>query len=575
MGNHLNMAEETNKERLNLNPYMSLEERLKKHEIAVKKEFLKEIFADQEEHKRSRPPAEETPKKKSRYSKAAKRDRRKQKHKDLFQGKGICRPVFSGEECTQDPCKYSHDVDEYLKQKPDDIGDSCYVYQQTGKCTFGYRCIFGDSHIKDGKLLVDEEKFNSITEPVLNVMDRAIQSGLRKKEIPFMKTKKAIKKYANGNMGFLSDVKDIDMSNIVLEDKPKKTMDWQDKLILAPLTTIGNLPFRRICKIYGADVTVGEMALSTQILKGSPSEWALVKRHKSEDIFGVQLAGSHANTMAACAELLCDTTDINFIDINCGCPIDIICDKGACSNLLLRKNRLESICRSMIDVMDVPLSIKIRTGVQDKNNVAHTIVPDLKDWGVSAVTLHGRSKEQRYTKLADLAYMKQCSELSSVPFISNGDVYSWQDAATLKEQSSSNSVMIARGAIIKPWIFKEIKEQKEYDISGSERFDMIKDFIDFGLEHWGTDQAGIDNVRHFFLNWMSFLCRYTPIGIIEHLPVAINHRPPAFFGRDDRETLLSSTYVNDWIKISEMFLGPVPDGFTFVPKHKANSYPTI
>ena len=68
-------------------------------------------------------------------------------------------------------------------------------------------------------------------------------------------------------MGFLSDVKDIDMSNIVLEDKPKKTMDWQDKLILAPLTTIGNLPFRRICKIYGADVTVGEMALSTQILK--------------------------------------------------------------------------------------------------------------------------------------------------------------------------------------------------------------------------------------------------------------------------------------------------------------------
>ena len=83
--------------------------------------------------------------------------------------------------------------------------------------------------------------------------------------------------------------------------------------------------------------------------------------------------------------------------------------------------------------------------------------------------------------------------------------------------------MIARGAIIKPWIFKEIKEQKDYDISGSERLDMIQDFVHFGLEHWGSDQKGIDNIRYFLLNWMSFLCRYVPVGIIEHFPVQINH----------------------------------------------------
>ena len=125
--------------------------------------------------------------------------------------------------------------------------------------------------------------------------------------------------------------------------------------------------------------------------------------------------------------------------------------------------------------------------------------------------------------MIDIDYMKQCGEASSVPFIANGDVYSWQDAVKLREQTKASAVMVARGAIIKPWVFKEIKEQKDYDISGSERMDMIQDFVRFGLEHWGSDQRGIENIRHFLLNWMSFLCRYVPVGIIEHFPVAINH----------------------------------------------------
>jgi len=314
--------------------------------------------------------------------------------------------------------------------------------------------------------------------------------------------------------------------------------------------------------------------LATQLLNGSPQEWALVKRHQCEDVFGVQLAGSHANSMAACAELLTDNLNIDFLDINCGCPIDVICNKGAGSSLMGRKSRLESICRSMVDVMGtVPLTVKIRTGLNDKTSTAHTIVSEVKDWGVSAVTLHGRSKEQRYTKVIDIDYMKQCGAAASVPFIANGDVYSWQDAVKLKAETNASAVMVARGAIIKPWVFKEINEQKDFDISGTERMDMIQDFVRFGLEHWGSDQRGIENIRHFLLNWMSFLCRYVPVGIVEHFPVAINHRPPAFFGRDDRETLLSSTYVQDWIKISEMYLGPIPDDFDFVPKHRANAYP--
>lgn len=103
---------------------------------------------------------------------------------------------------------------------------------------------------------------------------------------------------------------------------------------------------------------------------------------------------------------------------------------------------------------------------------------------------------------------------------------------------------------------------------------MIQKYANYGLCHWGSDTKGVETTRRFLLEWLSFLYRYVPHGILKYPPQKINQRPEydTYIGRDEMETLLKSKQSSDWVKISEMFLGKVPENFTFIPKHKANSF---
>mmetsp|Transcript_14416 Transcript_14416/g.20636 ORF Transcript_14416/g.20636 Transcript_14416/m.20636 type:complete len:613 (+) Transcript_14416:39-1877(+) len=509
----------------------------------------------------------------------------------------VCTSVLQGDACPFRPdehneqCPYNHDLTLLLQDRPRDIAeiDVCPLFQLKGKCPFGLLCRVGNSHVNltTGQNIVKEVA--QTPDAILNELKKETQWKLRKNQYPF-RCKRFFEHQgdaAKKGHEQVSEEKALPKSAedlSPLPDRMRKLIDFSNKVYVAPLTTVGNLPFRRIMKKFGADITCGEMAVAQNLLEGKPGEWALLKRHPSEDVFGVQIACGHADQFTRVAELIENECQVDFVDLNCGCPIDCICSKGAGSALMLRDNKLRDSLRGISNALSCPFTVKMRTGWDEKVPLAHKLVPKIQSWqvdGLSAIMIHGRSRLQRYSKLADWSYISQVAnsqveDLPNIPMIGNGDIFSFTDyEQRLRDHPELlPTAMIARGALIKPWLPTEIKERRHWDISASERLDFLKEFVSFGLEHWGTDQHGINTTRRFLLEFLSFLHRYVPVYMLEVLPQQMNQRPSVqhMCGRSDLETLMLSSHCGDWIKICEMLLGSVPDGFRFEPKHKANGY---
>lgn len=375
----------------------------------------------------------------------------------------------------------------------------------------------------------------------------------------------------------------------------KRRLQWKGDLYLAPLTTTGNLPFRRLCASFGSDIHCGEMGMAESFLQGHASEWSLVRRWEGERIFGTQVCGAKPELLVPTAEVLAREVGrgLDFVDVNCGCPIDLVYNKGAGSALLDHANKLGRIVRGMSEALgEIPLTIKLRTGTTSKPTTHKIFARAQTEWGVGGLSLHGRSRKQRYKNDADWGYIRTCvdtlhdavrtwneepqhadePDMVPVPVYGNGDVYGWRDYYDHLEHAHVDGTMIARGALIKPWIFTEIKERRDWDISSRERLDMIRQYASYGLTHWGSDTQGVNTTRRFLCEMLSFTHRYVPLGLLDHIPVRMNDRPPPFHGRDPLESLLSSPSAHDWVRISDMFLGPAPPDWHFTPKHRSNAY---
>jgi tRNA-dihydrouridine synthase 3 len=301
------------------------------------------------------------------------------------------------------------------------------------------------------------------------------------------------------------------------------------------------MPFRRLCVGLGAGITSSEMAMTSSILQGHKPEWALMRAHVSElPHFGAQICANKVEqavrTTEAITKLFPTASSgrhgLAFVDLNCGCPIDLVYKSGGGSALLDQQSKLVKILRGMNYVSGgTPVTVKIRMGTKDSNPTAQKLINKVIDCGdVQAVTLHGRSRQQRYTKSADWEYIAQTAALvksikaqmevyvdtaadkerpekRNVFFVGNGDCYSHIDYFNAVDNAKVDSVMLARGALIKPWIFEEIQSGQYLDKSASERLGLVQDYCRYGLECWGSDELGVATTRRFLLEWLSFTCR--------------------------------------------------------------------
>ncbi|KAH7027736.1 tRNA-dihydrouridine(47) synthase [NAD(P)(+)] [Microdochium trichocladiopsis] len=590
----------------------------------------------------------------------------------------LCNSRTYSNEFSPKPCRYGdrcnmcHDLRKYFSEgRRGDLttlGGKCPMFAQYQRCPAGWKCRFIKSHSEevereDGrKELVllgapDADDEEPDRKPgVVNVVHADVKYNLSRRKADLSKSERYTKwveketdlmrKIYNRKKPDCDESEDTELHELRAQfveppfkaSEKRKIYFGRETPTLAPLTTQGNLPFRRLCVELGAQVTYSEMALGMPVVQGGKGEWALMKAHESEisspryspspddivqgydnskDIkFGAQITGNQPWVVMKATEALTNhLPHLRVVDLNCGCPIDLVFQQGAGSGLLDAPPKLEKMIRGMNAVSgEVPITAKLRMGVRDGKPNATKLIerlafgsPDFRERlgapGCAAVTLHGRSRQQRYTKSANWTYIAECAALiksynqqrdeltdtireadastqanttgGKMYFLGNGDCYSHIDYFDHVDNAKVDTVMIARGAMIKPWIFEEIEKGQYLDKSATERLAYVEKFVRYGLEAWGSDELGLGFTRRFLLEWLSFTCRYIPLGILEHLPAKINDRPPAYRGRNDLETLLSSNDYRDWIKISEMFLGPAHPSFNFQPKHKSSSYDTI
>jgi tRNA-dihydrouridine synthase 3 len=258
-------------------------------------------------------------------------------------------------------------------------------------------------------------------------------------------------------------------------------------VVMAPMTKGSNLPYRRLCIELGARVLVSEMVVARRLKQRRRGEFALIRRAPGEPCFGVQLAGNRPDEMAWAAALAA-ARGADFVDLNLGCPIDHFTRKGLGAALARQPNRVRRVVEAMRGAVSVPVTVKIRLGWSaDKRNyldVARAAV----DAGASAITVHARTREARYRHPADWDAIAEVAAAVPVPVIGNGDLLFGHEIQHHLRSSGCAAVMVARGALIKPWIFKEVTDGY-WDITARERLAIYRRYVELARAHWASPTA--------------------------------------------------------------------------------------
>ncbi len=273
-------------------------------------------------------------------------------------------------------------------------------------------------------------------------------------------------------------------------------VELQNNIILAPMAGLTDLPFRLVCEKYNPGLVVTEMVSSKALYYNDEKTKELLKMDGEKRPVSAQIFGSDETSMSYAAKYVSQIADI--VDINMGCPAPKVVKNGDGSKLLLDLDKVYSIVQAVVKSSTVPVTVKIRKGWDNEHIVAVEAAKAIESAGASAITVHGRTRSEFYTGVADWDIIKKVKENVNIPVIGNGDIKSPEDAKRIFEQTNCDGIMVARATLGRPWILEQIRTYLENgtirSISNEEILSTIVNHIELEVKEKG-EYTGVREMR--------------------------------------------------------------------------------
>lgn len=284
-------------------------------------------------------------------------------------------------------------------------------------------------------------------------------------------------------------------------------IEINNQIVLAPMAGISNTSYRKIIKEMGAGLIYAEMVSDKAICYSNDKTFDLLKMDDKERPIAQQIFGSDKQSFVKAAKIVEEKMHPDIIDINMGCPVPKVAVKAQAGSALLKDpNKVYEIVSSVVKAVHVPVTVKIRSGWDEKHINAVEIAKKCEEAGASAITVHGRTREQGYSGKADWNIIKQVKENVKIPVIGNGDVTSPELAKKMLEETKCDAVMIGRGVLGNPWLIRDCISYLENGIipnppTNQERVDMMKRHYQLLLEDKPEKVANLE-IRAFILYYL-------------------------------------------------------------------------